>query len=111
MYLYEYETYGDVIEKLPDFLDDVYNRKRLHSALGYLSLDDFEEMVFTQQGKEVPGQTFLTPSIQSYGCSPVYIMLTQVEDAFRCLKSELGLRPVYHQKDDRYRKVILSQVF
>jgi transposase len=28
-------------------------------------------------------------------------MLTQVEDAFRCLKSELGLRPVYHQKDDR----------
>jgi transposase len=28
-------------------------------------------------------------------------MLTQVEAAFRCLKSELGLRPVYHQKDDR----------
>lgn len=26
-----------------------------------------------------------------------YIMLTEVEEAFRCLKSELGLRPVYHQ--------------
>jgi transposase len=31
----------------------------------------------------------------------LYTMLTQVEAAFRCLKSELGLRPVYHQKDDR----------
>jgi len=38
----------------------------------------------------------------------LYTMLTQVEDAFRCLKSELGLRPVYHQKNERYRKAISS---
>lgn len=31
----------------------------------------------------------------------LYITLTQLEDAFRSLKSELGLRPVYHQKDSR----------
>lgn len=31
----------------------------------------------------------------------LYIMLNRVEDSFRCLKSELGLRPVYHQKDRR----------
>lgn len=31
----------------------------------------------------------------------LYMMLTGVEEAFRCLKSELGLRPVYHQKDIR----------
>ena len=30
-----------------------------------------------------------------------YIMLTSVEDAFRSLKSELGLRPNFHQKGDR----------
>ncbi len=30
-----------------------------------------------------------------------YIQLTQVEDAFRCTKSDLGLRPVYHHKKDR----------
>jgi transposase len=31
----------------------------------------------------------------------LYMMLTQVENAFRCLKSEPGLRPIYHQKDGR----------
>jgi transposase len=28
-------------------------------------------------------------------------MLTEVESAFRSMKTELGLRPVYHQKQDR----------
>ena len=31
----------------------------------------------------------------------IYVMLTSVEDAFRCLKSELGLRPIHHSKSDR----------
>ena len=31
----------------------------------------------------------------------LYTMLTDVEDAFRCMKSHLGLRPIYHQKEDR----------
>jgi hypothetical protein len=31
----------------------------------------------------------------------IYTMLTDVEDAFRCMKSELGLRPIYHQKTRR----------
>jgi transposase len=31
----------------------------------------------------------------------LYIMLTELEEAFRCLKSELGLRPMYHRKDGR----------
>ena len=31
----------------------------------------------------------------------VYTMLTDIEDAFRCMKSELGLRPIYHQKEIR----------
>jgi len=30
-----------------------------------------------------------------------YIQLTEVEDAFRTGKGDLGLRPVYHQKQDR----------
>jgi len=31
----------------------------------------------------------------------IYVMLTFVEDAFRCLKSELGLRPNPHSKGNR----------
>jgi transposase len=31
----------------------------------------------------------------------IYTMLTDVEDAFRCMKSQLGLRPIYHQKEIR----------
>jgi transposase len=31
----------------------------------------------------------------------IYIMLTIVEDAFRCLKDELGLRPNFHHKPNR----------
>jgi len=30
-----------------------------------------------------------------------YIMLTQVEQSFRCLKSELGFRPIFHKIDRR----------
>ncbi len=36
-----------------------------------------------------------------------YIQLTQAEDAFRCSKSDLGLRPVYHHTQDRVQAHIL----
>lgn len=39
-----------------------------------------------------------------------YIMLTTVEDAFRSLKSELGLRPNFHQKGDRIEAHIFITV-
>jgi len=31
----------------------------------------------------------------------IYTMLTDIEDAFRCMKSELGLRPIYHHIERR----------
>jgi putative transposase len=44
VYLWEYETYSDVIERIPYFIEDVYNRKRLHSSLGYMPPEEFEHI-------------------------------------------------------------------
>jgi len=36
-----------------------------------------------------------------------YMQLTQIEEAFKCLKSELGIRPIHHQVESRVEAHIL----
>jgi len=42
VYLWRYETTADVLKRIPFFIQEVYNKKRLHSSLGYLSPIEFE---------------------------------------------------------------------
>ena len=45
VYMNEYETYQDALENIGPFIEDIYNRKRLHSALGYMPPMEFEREV------------------------------------------------------------------
>jgi putative transposase len=49
VYLCEYETYEDVKERIPYFIEAVYNHKRLHSGIGYLTPDEYEQWLLNQQ--------------------------------------------------------------
>lgn len=47
--LKEYRTLQDVQKEVPHFIESVYNRERLHSALGYQSPEEFEHRFNTQR--------------------------------------------------------------
>lgn len=42
VYMFEYDSFEEVLKRIPYFIEEVDNSKRLHSSLGYLSPEEFE---------------------------------------------------------------------
>ncbi len=53
VYLWEYEIYQDVIDRIPYFIEDVYNSKRLYSSLGYMPPEEFEHIFIEKNSCKV----------------------------------------------------------
>ncbi len=49
VHLWEYRTMKDARKRIPHFIEDVYNQKRLHASLGYLPPCEFEKMLTLTQ--------------------------------------------------------------
>jgi transposase InsO family protein len=62
VYLWEYRTLDDVLRRIPYFIEDVYNQKRLHASLDYMPPNEFEAIlqggirIWTPPGKSILGQ-------------------------------------------------------
>lgn len=59
VHLWEYESFTDVVERIPEFIEKVYNRKRVHSGIQYLPPEEFEAILQDEQRKELLGQVTL----------------------------------------------------
>ena len=106
------------IKKQDKVLERIGRLKEKNSGIGQhyqidLSLDEAGTTVtgITWKQKPVEGSRLTHPGIYCLRTNELewdeatlwrtYTMLTDLESVFRSLKSELGLRPVYHHKEER----------
>lgn len=53
VYLWEYETLDDARINIGNYIDEVYNLKRLHSAIGYLPPAEYEQVLTLAQDHQL----------------------------------------------------------
>lgn len=59
VYLWDFENFTDVVEQVPQFIEAVYNQKRVHSGIQYLPPVEFESILNDVRKKETLGQVIL----------------------------------------------------
>ncbi len=53
IYLNEYDSFEEAQSNIKHFIETVYHKKRLHSSLGYLPPEEFEENYLNQQKEQI----------------------------------------------------------
>jgi transposase InsO family protein len=56
VYVRKYQTINEVINNVPKFIEEVYNKKRLHSSLGYMSPEEYECKILKLKNADRPVQ-------------------------------------------------------
>jgi transposase InsO family protein len=51
VYLKEYETFDEAYQNIQQFIEEVYNQKRIHSSIGYKTPNEYEKEVIIQNIK------------------------------------------------------------
>jgi putative transposase len=59
VHLFNYETFEEVLQRLPYFIEEVYNKKRLHSSIGYMPPEEFERQTASKSLTEIAGKPIL----------------------------------------------------
>jgi len=57
---FSYETYKEVKDRIPYFIEEVCNKKRLHSSLGYMLPEEFENIIINKRKENESHQLVLT---------------------------------------------------
>jgi putative transposase len=59
VYLWEYKDFIDVVERVPYFIEEVYNKKRVHSGIKYLPPEKFESIILDENLRKQFGSFIL----------------------------------------------------
>ena len=75
--LTEYEGFGDARDRIGKFVEEVYQKKRIHSAFGYLTPEEFEEKWHRERERTRTLSKDGQKSVQLLGATTValYILL------------------------------------
>jgi putative transposase len=93
VYLQDYESFLEADARIKHFIEAVYNRKRLHSSLGYVPPVEFEEAWRAQQAKAQDTIQALDRRESAAGLETIYISST--DGAFAPQEADSALRSAF----------------